>query len=110
MKGIECMKIVIFGTQMLASYSWYVLTHDSPHEVVGFTIDGAYLRENTLHGLPVVAFEQVEKHFPPESVAMIVPLGVHNLNASEKKSIAPVEPKAIDSFHTSRPGPQPGPI
>jgi sugar O-acyltransferase (sialic acid O-acetyltransferase NeuD family) len=74
------MKVVIFGTQMLASYCWYVLTHDSPHQVVGFTVDGAYLRENTFHGLPVIAFEQVEKHFPPESVAMIAPLGAHNLN------------------------------
>ena len=74
------MKVVIFGTQMLASYSWYVLTHDSPHEVVGFTVDGAYLAENTLHGLPVIAFEQVEKHFPPESVTMIAPLGARNLN------------------------------
>ena len=74
------MKVVIFGTKELASYAWYVITHDSPHEVVGFTVDGAYLAERTLHGLPVVAFEQLEKHFPPETIAMIAPLGAHNLN------------------------------
>ena len=80
------MKVVIFGTQMLASYSWYVLTHDSPHEVVGFTVDGAYLAENTLHGLPVIAFEQVEKHFPPELVAMIAPLGSQSQSPSGRKA------------------------
>jgi sugar O-acyltransferase (sialic acid O-acetyltransferase NeuD family) len=74
------MKVVIFGNKKLASLAWYVLTHDSPHEVVGFTVDGAYLAENTLHGLPVVAFEQVEAHFPPESIAMIAPLGARNLS------------------------------
>jgi len=75
------MKVVIFGTEKLASLAWYVLAHDSPHEVVGFTVDGAYLVKNTLHGLPVAAFEQVEKYFPPESIAMIAPLGGRNLNS-----------------------------
>lgn len=74
------MKVVIFGTKDLASVAWYLLTHDSPHEVVAFTVDGAYLAENALHGLPVVAFEDVERQFPPESIAMYAPLGAHNLN------------------------------
>jgi sugar O-acyltransferase (sialic acid O-acetyltransferase NeuD family) len=74
------MKVVIFGDKMWASVSWYVLSHDSPHEVVGFTVDARYLSERTLHGLPVVAFDEVEKHFPPESVSMFAPLGAHNLN------------------------------
>jgi sugar O-acyltransferase (sialic acid O-acetyltransferase NeuD family) len=75
------MKVVIFGDKILANVAWYVLTHDSEHDVVGFTVDSAYLAENTLHGLPIVAFEEVEKHFPPESIAMIVPLGARNLNS-----------------------------
>ena len=74
------MKIIIFGTEKFASFAWFALSHDSPHEVVGFTVDGAYLVNNNLHGLPVVAFEQVERYFPPESIAMIAPLGARNLN------------------------------
>jgi sugar O-acyltransferase (sialic acid O-acetyltransferase NeuD family) len=74
------MKVVIFGDKMLASVAWYLLTHDSEHDVVGFTVDSAYLAKSTLHGLPVVAFEEVEKHFPPESIAMIAPLGARKLN------------------------------
>lgn len=75
------MKVVIFGTEKLASLAWYVLSHDSPHEVVGFTVDDAYLENKTLHGLPVAAFEHVEKYFPPESIGMIAPLGGRNLNS-----------------------------
>jgi sugar O-acyltransferase (sialic acid O-acetyltransferase NeuD family) len=74
------MKVVIFGNKKYASLAWFLLTHDSPYEVVGFTVDGAYLTENTRHGLPVTAFEEVENYFPPESIAMIAPLGAQNLN------------------------------
>jgi sugar O-acyltransferase (sialic acid O-acetyltransferase NeuD family) len=74
------MKIVIFGNHKFSSLAWYVLTHDSSHEIVGFTVDGAYIRETTLHSLPVVAFEQVEQRFPPETIAMIAPLGGRNVN------------------------------
>ena len=74
------MKVVIFGTHELSSVAWHALVHDSPHEVIGFTVDGAYLRATELHGLPVVPFEQVEKHFPPETVAMIAPLGTRDVN------------------------------
>jgi sugar O-acyltransferase (sialic acid O-acetyltransferase NeuD family) len=74
------MKVVIFGSNGLSSVAWHALSHDSPHEVVGFTVDDFYMRENVLHGLPIVPFEEVEKYFPPESVAMIVPVGTRHMN------------------------------
>lgn len=74
------MRVVIFGLGDFASLIWFLLGHDSPHDVVGFTADAAYVSRTTLHALPVVAFEEVEKHFPPESVAMIAPLGVRDMN------------------------------
>jgi sugar O-acyltransferase (sialic acid O-acetyltransferase NeuD family) len=73
-------KVVIFGNQKYASLVWYWLTHDSPHEVVGFTTDLAYVKESSLHSLPVIAFEEVERHFPPESIAMFAPLGPRYAN------------------------------
>lgn len=78
------MRIVIFGNRAFASLAWYVLTHDSEHEVVGFTVDRDYLHEDCLHELPVVPFEEVVTHFPPCDVAMIVPLGVSQLNGLRK--------------------------
>jgi sugar O-acyltransferase (sialic acid O-acetyltransferase NeuD family) len=74
------MKVVIFGTNELSSVAWSALSHDSPHEVIGFTVDSRYMQVTVLHGLPVVPFEQIEKHFPPGAVAMIAPLGTRDVN------------------------------
>ena len=73
-------KIVIFGAQPLASQLWYYLTHDSPDEVVGFTVDSAYRQSDRFHDLPLVDFETVELHFAPADHAMIVSLGVTDQN------------------------------
>jgi len=82
--GASTVKVVIFGNGPFASLAWYVLTHDSEHEVAGFTVDGDYRRENSLHGLPVVPFEEVTTHFPPVRFAMIAPLGFQQLNGLRK--------------------------
>jgi sugar O-acyltransferase (sialic acid O-acetyltransferase NeuD family) len=82
------MDIVIFGTDQLSSLAWYVLTHDSPHRVVGFTVDRAYRKTDTLHGLDVVSFEEVEKRFPPESCGMLAPLGWKGMNGLRAQKFA----------------------
>lgn len=78
------MKVVIFGNDAFAGLAWFVLTHDSEHEVVGLTVDRDYLREDSLHGLPVVAFEEVARHFSPSAFGMIVPVGFSHLNGLRK--------------------------
>jgi len=74
------MKVVIFGAEKFASLAWYMLTHDSPHEVAGFTVDAAWLHTPTLHGLPVVPFEQLEQSFPPNEYALLISLGWKRCN------------------------------
>ena len=78
------MKVVIFGNDAFASLAWFVLTHDSEHEVAGFTVDRDYLRGDALLGLPVVAFEEVATHFSPSTFGMIVPLGFLHVNGLRK--------------------------
>lgn len=73
-------KVVIFGSGGWAQYLHYCLTHDSGHEVVGFTVDAEYLKEKTLLGLPVVAFEEVGTVFPPPEYQMLVALSYQKLN------------------------------
>lgn len=74
------MDVIIFGTGSLGRLACYALMHDSPHRVVGFTVHGAYMNTTTCMGLPVVAFEDVARTFPPESCAMIAPLGWAEMN------------------------------
>lgn len=75
------MKVVIFGAGPFASLAWYCLTHDSPYEVVGFTVDADYLTERELHGLPVVDFAALEHAFGPEDHQILLPVSAHGQNA-----------------------------
>jgi len=67
-------KIVIFGNSHWASLAHHYLKHDSPHEVVGFTVDREFLHEREFQGLPVVPFDEVELHYPPDSFSMFLPI------------------------------------
>ena len=53
--------VVIFGAAEFASLAWYVLTHDSPHRVVGFTADREFCRGESLLDLPLVPFDELER-------------------------------------------------
>ncbi len=75
------MKVVIFGNGKFASLAWYCLTHDSPDEVVGFTVDAPYIVEGSLHGAPVVDFARVEEVFPPGDHKIFVHLGPGGMNS-----------------------------
>jgi sugar O-acyltransferase (sialic acid O-acetyltransferase NeuD family) len=69
------MRIVVFGLGDLSRVAWYCLTHDSGHQVSAFTIDRGYLDRKEHMRLPVVAFEEVESVFPPDTYGMFVPIG-----------------------------------
>lgn len=73
-------KVVLFGNARFAETNHFYLTHDSPYEVAAFTVDGAYIRERELRGRPVVPFEEVARHYPPEEYLMAVPLGLKRVN------------------------------
>ena len=57
-------KVVLFGSGQMASMICFYLTHDSPFEVAAFTVDGEYIRDETLLGLPVVPFEDIKRAVP----------------------------------------------
>ena len=77
--------IVIFGVGRLSSLAWYVLTHDSNYDVVGFTVDSEYLKERTHEGLPVFPYEKINEVYPPTSVSVLVPTGFTRINEVRMK-------------------------
>lgn len=72
--------IIIFGMGDAAQVAHYLFTTDAKWEVAGFTVDAAYLTETTFEGIPVVPFEEVEKHFPPAQYDMFVATGYNKMN------------------------------
>src|SRR5262245_48194465 len=72
--------IVVFGTGQWAQLAHFYLTHDSPHNVVAFTVDTEYLSEKNFLGLPVAPFEELRTHFPPDRFNLFIPLSFIEMN------------------------------
>lgn len=73
-------KVVIFGVSGAAIQCHFDLTNDSPHEVVAFTVDRSYMKDNELLGLPVVPFEDVKSIYPPADFNMLVAIYASGVN------------------------------
>ena len=74
-------KVIIFGLRDIASIAHYYLKHDSPHEVVAFSVSHSYMPDcPSFEGLPVVAFEEVEKHLSPSEYFFFVPMTHRKMN------------------------------
>lgn len=78
-------KLVIFGVEDYAQIVYEYFTHDSQYEVVGFTVNKEYIKDQIFCGLPVVAFEDIEKYFPPETHEMHVAIVYFNMNRDRQR-------------------------
>ena len=80
--------LVMFGTRQIAEVLAHYLERESDHRIAAFTVDGSYLTESSFLGRPVVPFEEVAKHYPPESHAMFVALSYAKMNAVRAEKFA----------------------
>jgi sugar O-acyltransferase (sialic acid O-acetyltransferase NeuD family) len=74
------MDVVIFGAGDIAQLAHFYLSKDSPHRLVAFTVDGAYVKESSFCGLPVVPFEEIATRFPPGANEMFVAVSYSQVN------------------------------
>ena len=77
--------LVIFGYGDIAQLAYHYFSTDSNHEVVAFTVDANYIKESNFCGLPVVAFEDVAKKYPPNYYDFFVALSYSRLNAVRRE-------------------------
>ncbi len=103
-------KVIVFGIGQWADLAHFYLTHDSPHEVVAFTVDRDYLQSKEHRGLPIVAFEEVEEHYPPDGHEMFVPVSFKRMNhlRAEKFDAAKEKGYGLVSYVSSRATTWPG--
>lgn len=96
--------LVIFGSGDIAQLAHYYFSTDSNYEVVAFTVDANYIKESEFCGLPVVAFEDVAKKYPPDSYDFFVALSYSKLNAVRKEKFLAAKEKGykLASFISSR--------
>lgn len=72
--------LVIFGKGPVAQIAKDYFTDDSDYNVVAFTLDGAYIDEDTYEGLPMVPFENIEEKYPASENDIFVGLSYTNMN------------------------------
>ena len=73
-------KLVIVGDSAFAEIAREYFDADSDYRVAGFAVEAAYLKRTELHGLPVVAFEDLERCFPAADHEIFVAVVYTQLN------------------------------
>lgn len=73
-------KLILIGAGEFALIAHEYFTHDSNYQVVGFAVEQAFLDKDSLAGLPVVAFENMESVFDPATHDAFVAVTYTQLN------------------------------
>jgi sugar O-acyltransferase (sialic acid O-acetyltransferase NeuD family) len=89
-------KIVIFGTTAIATVCHFYFTHDSPYEVVAFTVDRDFIKEKSLCNLPVVPFEDIESLYPPNEYKMFVAMLFGRVNKARAEKYYQAKAKGYE--------------
>ena len=77
--------LVIFGTGEIAQLAHYYFSADSDYDVVAFTVDSQYLKDQIFCGLPVIAFENIFEKYPPSTHLLFIALSYSKLNSIRKE-------------------------
>lgn len=82
------MKTILFGMEETADVMDHYFTHDSEIDIVAFTVDGDYMKEDAHNGRPVVAFENIKREFPPEEYQVFVAIGFQKMNSVRAEKVS----------------------
>jgi len=73
-------KVIIFGTGPFAEVVHFFLENDSFYEVVGFTANKEYIKNDNFLNLPLIAYEEISNLFPPNKCKMFIAIGYNKVN------------------------------
>jgi sugar O-acyltransferase (sialic acid O-acetyltransferase NeuD family) len=80
MSEMKNKKLVIVGDSAFAEVAYEYFAHDSPYEVVGFSVEREYQKRDHLFDLPIVDFENIEARFSPAEHEVYVAVVYSQLN------------------------------
>jgi sugar O-acyltransferase (sialic acid O-acetyltransferase NeuD family) len=85
--------LVIFGIGQIAEVIHYYFTQEGGRKIVAFSVDAAYRSADTLFGLPVVPFEELEANYPPDSHELFVAMSFRQVNKARESKVREAETK-----------------
>jgi sugar O-acyltransferase (sialic acid O-acetyltransferase NeuD family) len=97
-------EVVIFGIGQIAEVAHYYLTAEGGRQVVAFTVDRQYRRAETMLGLPVVNFEEVQDLYSPRAYDMFIAVSFRQVNKLREAKFNEAQAKGY--FMTSHVSPR----
>lgn len=91
--------VVLFGAGQVAEVISAYLDRFSDLNIVAYTVDRDFLPDGDFLGKPVIAWDEMPKHYPPEHVRLMGPLTYQRLNAVRKDRY--LQAKALGYEHAS---------
>lgn len=93
-------KCVIFGTTDFGKMLRFYFEKYTDVEIAAYTVDKVYLGSEVYDGLPAVAYEEVEKVYPPEEYTMVIALGYKKMNQIRQQKFEDAKRKGytIENF------------
>lgn len=96
--------LVIFGIGRGADVATRYFRDDSAHEIVGYTVDDAYVDRKLFLDRPVIPFSRIVQERPPRECQMFVPLGFQEMNRLRESKYSESKAKgySLASYVSSR--------
>lgn len=97
-------KIIIYGYGVGANVATRYIRSDKEDKICAYTADAKYISSNHFMGLPLVAFEGIERQYPPDDYLMFIPLGSTAMNhvRAEKYRLAKDKGYTLYSYVSSK--------
>jgi sugar O-acyltransferase (sialic acid O-acetyltransferase NeuD family) len=89
-------KVIVFGNGQMAEIVHTYFIHDSDYDVVAFTVDKEVVGSGEFRNLPVVAFEDVHKNYPPDDHLMFILIGAKDCNRLRESKYLDAKKRGYD--------------
>ena len=89
-------QVVIFGLGNISQIAKLYLEEEEKYHVVAFTVDEKYITSDKFEGLPIVAFENIEKIFEPAKYKMFIPLSYTRVNKLREQKFLEAKDKGYN--------------
>ena len=77
------MDLILYGDSNYAELLKYYFESDTEYRVVAFCVDRAYRKKDEIDGLPVVAFEELERLYDPQNHHLFAAIGYKSMRVKK---------------------------
>ena len=94
-------KVIIYGNGKIAKIVYQFIKKE--FDVIAFSVDEEFIEEDSLEGLPVVAFKDVQDKFLPSEHNMLIAVGYVQMNAIRKQKYQEAKEKGYEFINYIHP-------